>query len=90
MARFNLNGKKIIISGFSSGIGGELTKILTNEFNCEIVGIARNEAKALSFIKALKKPELIRDFSLFDVADESLWQSFCNHLNDMASTPKFL
>ena len=81
MSKLNLKNKNVIISGVSSGIGKEIARILIERFSCKIIGIARDENKILSFIKELKNPELLCDYSLFDVSREDSWKDFAVRLS---------
>ena len=90
MAKIDLKNKKIVISGFSSGIGKELTKLLIEKYNCKIYGIARDEKKILSFIKTLKNQDNICGYSLFDVSAEENWSTFIKTLIDVDFMPDVL
>lgn len=90
MAKLDLNNKKIVISGFSSGIGKEITKILVEKYNCQIYGIARDENKIISFIKTLKNPDNIYNYSLFDVSDEDSWIALAEKLKEIGFLPDML
>lgn len=43
-----LYNSNVIVTGSSSGIGLEITKILIKKFNCNVLGVARNEEKLKS------------------------------------------
>ena len=45
--------KTIVISGASSGIGRGLSKYLIEKYNCNIIGIGRNEDKMKSLLAEL-------------------------------------
>ncbi len=90
MARQNLKGKKVILSGISSGIGKEITRILIEEYDCEVYGIARNEEKILNFKNQLSKPQNLVGYSLFDVSAEQNWINLQNELKNINFTAQIL
>ncbi|MEG1613658.1 MAG: SDR family NAD(P)-dependent oxidoreductase [Clostridia bacterium] len=73
---FNTNwfkNKQVIITGVSSGIGRELARQLVSDFNCNILGIARNVTK----LETLK--EELGDHFVYhsmDVGSKEAWQEF--------------
>ncbi len=86
-----LNDKTVIISGYSSGIGKEIAKILIYRYNCKIIGIARNPKKCEDFKLQLgDKSQNIISVNLFDVANESHWKGFANYLKDSEFKPDIL
>ena len=56
-----LNGKKCLITGASSGLGLELTKLLIRQ-GAEVIMLCRNESKAKEIVK--KQEELRKDVVL--------------------------
>ena len=90
MSKIKLFNKNVIITGVSSGIGKELARILIDDYNCKVFGIARDENKILSFIKELKNPDKLSDYALFDIADENCWKDLVNTLTQKNFTPDVL
>ena len=90
MARQNLNGKKVIISGISSGIGKEIARILIEKYDCEVYGIARNEDKIVSFKNELSKSRNLVGYSLFDVATEQNWINLQSELENIGFKAQIL
>ena len=73
-----LNGKTVIVTGASGGMGAGIAATLIKKHNCRVVGVARNEAKMLKFIEELG-PMYKDQFSykLFDVSSrEALFLQF--------------
>lgn len=75
-----INGRNIVLSGCSTGIGRELCRQLVLKHGCNIMGIARNVEK----LKSLKA-ELGDKFSYrrFDISDPKKWEEFALELDNM-------
>ena len=72
-----LNGKTVIVTCASGGMGAGIAATLIKKHNCRVVGVARNEAKMLKFIEELG-PMYKDQFSykLFDVSSREAWENF--------------
>ena len=82
-----LNGKTVIISGASSGIGLETARQLIDGYGCSVIGIAQNIAKLT------KAKELLgSNFSYysFDVKSEENWKNFRDNLLEKGIIPDIL
>lgn len=88
MSRYNLRNKNIIITGSSSGIGREIVKILIEKYDCKVLGISRNEERAIEFAKSLNS--LNYSYYCFDVGVEAEWQRFSNYLYDKSFYPDLI
>ena len=77
-----IDGKTILITGASSGIGRELTKkfILTN--NARVIGVGRREEKFKSLIAELGDKSELFEYKLFDVSIEQNWKDLQQELKD--------
>ena len=73
-----LHNKKVIITGASSGIGKGLVEILTNEYSCQVLGIARTKEKLENIKNSLNNNLFI--YEIFDVSNQELWANFANNL----------
>ncbi len=77
-----LNGKTVVISGASGGLGFSIAKTLIEKYGCKIIGIARNEKKLLSAIQTLGENKVNFSYRLFDVSEKQNWIDFYNYLNE--------
>ncbi|MBQ3047638.1 MAG: SDR family NAD(P)-dependent oxidoreductase [Clostridia bacterium] len=87
-----LKNNRIVITGASSGIGKELTKIFITKYNCFVLGVARDPSKLEDLKKQLqsikirsnKKDVEIKDYSVnfdyisADVSKEKDWENIFN------------
>ncbi len=85
-----LKDEWIILSGASSGIGRELTKIFINRYGAKVFGIGRNEEKMLSLKAELGEFSERFAYALFDVSQRDAWQQFKNRLQSQEITPRLL
>ncbi len=85
-----LNGKTVIITGASGGIGFNVSKILIEKYDCKIIGIARNEEKILSSVQSLKDKKNNFFYLLFDVSKKENWKILTDYLDKNAIIPDVL
>lgn len=77
-----LNGKTVVISGASGGLGFSIAKKLIIDYGCKIIGIARNEKKILDAMESLGEFKSNFSYQLFDVSVKNNWIKFYNYLSD--------
>ena len=77
-----LNGKTIVISGASSGIGRGIAQSLIEKYGCKVIGIGRNEQKMLSLLEELGDKSSLFLYKLFDVGSLENWQGFAKELKE--------
>lgn len=77
-----LNNKSIVISGASSGMGRSITKLLINNYHCNVIGIGRNESKMLSLKEELGDNQSLFNYQLFDVSQRQNWENLYTYLID--------
>lgn len=75
-----IEGKTLLISGASSGIGRGLTKYFIEKYNCKVIGIGRNEDKMKSLSAELKDKSINFTYHLFDVSINQNWINLAQQL----------
>ncbi len=86
-----IDGKKVIVTGASGGMGAGIAASLIKNHGCEVIGVARSETKMLKFIEELG-PDYAQQFSykLFDVSDKEAWESFAKEITEAGKRPSVL
>ncbi len=74
-----LKNKTIIVTGASSGIGKEITRLLINKHNAFVIGIARREEK-LKELKSLFNDNF--DYIVADVSKKEDWANIFDNTKD--------
>ncbi len=85
-----LQGKTVVLTGASGGIGRELTKILIKKYGASVVGVGRSEEKMCSLAQELAENSARFSYRLFDVADKAAWDTFANELQESGIVPALL
>lgn len=75
-----LNGKTVVISGASGGLGFSIAKTSIEKYGCKVIGIARNEKKLLSAMQSLGENKDKFSYRLFDVSEKENWLNFRDYL----------
>lgn len=86
-----IDGKTVIVTGASGGMGAGIAASLIKNHGCEVIGVARSEAKMLKFIEELG-PDYAQQFSykLFDVSDKEAWELFAKEITEAGKRPSVL
>lgn len=86
-----LNGKTVVVTGASGGMGAGIAATLIKKHGCNVVGVARSETKMLKFIEELG-PTYAKQFSykLFDVSVRENWENFAKELEEEGIYPSVL
>lgn len=78
-----LYNKVVIVTGASSGIGSEITKILISKYNCKVIGVARNKNKLEDFKSSLLDTYKNNfEYCLADVSIKEDWQKIYNYVKN--------
>ncbi len=85
-----LYNKNIIISGASSGIGKEVSKILINKYNCHLLGLARTESKLEAFKQELGEKSNHFDYFAMDTGVKENWEKLALHMQEINFAPDIL
>lgn len=78
-----LQGKTVIVTGASGGMGAGIAATLIKKHGCTVIGVARSESKMLKFVEELGE-DYAKQFSykLFDVSVKENWESFAEELKE--------
>ena len=85
-----LNGRTVIITGASGGIGFSVAKTLIFKYDCKIIGIARNEEKIKKAISSLGDRSGNFSYLLFDVSKKENWDILTDYLDRNGIIPDVL
>lgn len=78
-----LQGKTVVVTGASGGMGAGIAATLLKKHGCTVIGIARNEKKIMKFIDELGEENAKRfSYRLFDVSVRENWESFAKELKE--------
>lgn len=81
MAKVNwLTGKTVVVTGASSGIGREITKILIEKHSCKVIGTGRDEAKLKQLQSELKGLSNLFSYKTFDISSKARFEEFAKEL----------
>lgn len=88
MKKFSYENKVAIVTGASSGIGREICKILTQEYGCQVYGIARR-VKILEAMREELGPD--RFFCCcMDASDKKSWEKLRVYFENLDTSPDIL
>lgn len=78
-----LQGKTVIVTGASGGMGAGIAATLIKKHGCTVIGVARSESKMQKFVEELGE-DYAKQFSykLFDVSVKENWESFAEELKE--------
>ena len=77
-----LQGKTVVLTGASSGIGKELCVLLIERYGANVIGVGRSEEKMLALKNRLQDRAGQFSYRLFDVACQGAWEMFAKELQD--------
>lgn len=82
MKKYWIDNLNILITGASSGIGRELTKLFVLKHNCHVIGIGRSEEKFKKFKSDLGENASNFEYVCMDVSIEDNWVQLRKKLID--------
>ena len=85
-----LYNSTVIITGASGGMGKGIAKKLITDYNCKVIGIARNEEKMKKAVEELGDASGNFSYRLFDVSKEENWKNFAQYIADNHIQPDIL
>ena len=85
-----LDGKFVLLSGASSGIGKEVCKLLVTKYNAKVLGIGRSEEKMQRLTEELGEYSNNFCYRLFDVSRQAGWELLAQELKEKNMTPDLL
>ncbi len=75
-----INGKTIIITGASSGIGREITRKFIQNNDCHVIGVGRSVEKFQALAQSLGEKSNHLEYYTFDVSEKSAWIDFADKI----------
>lgn len=81
--KFNLYGKNVVITGVSGGLGEEMVLLLVRKYNCNVIGIARNETKLRQLCAELGDLSSSFSYRIFDISNREKWSEFADDLSSL-------
>ncbi len=85
-----MDGKTVIITGASGGMGKGVAEKLIKEHGCTVIGIARSEEKMKKVVAELGDYKDKFTYKLFDVSIEKNWLEFADYLKENSIKPDIL
>lgn len=79
--KFNLYGKNVVITGASGGLGKEMVLLLVRKYNCNVIGIARNETKLRQLCVELGDLSSSFAYRIFDISNREKWSEFAEDVS---------
>lgn len=77
-----IEGKTVLITGASSGIGRAIAVKLIKKHNCKVIGIGQSEPKMMSIKDELSYQRDDFMYRIFDVSKAENWEQFAWELNE--------
>ena len=77
-----MQGKTVVITGASSGMGKGIAQRLIVDYGCNVIGIARSEQKMKKFVEELDFYAGKFSYRLFDVSVRENWEKFAAELKE--------
>ena len=90
MAKSWLLNKNVIISGASGGLGFSIAQMLIEKYNCNVLGIARNQTKIESAKQSLGDKKDKFTYLLFDISKRESWLAIRDEIIKMDFKPDVL
>ena len=90
MAKSWLYNKNVIISGASGGLGFAISKMLIEKYNCNVLGIARNQTKIEQAKQSLGDKKDKFTYLLFDISKRESWLAIRDEIIKMDFKPDVL
>lgn len=85
-----IHNKTVIISGASGGLGFQICKNLIEKYDCNILGLARNEKKLLLAKESLGEKQDKFNYLIMDVSKKENWINLKNYLTNNNIKPDIL
>ncbi len=85
-----INGKTVIVTGASGGMGKGIAETLIKNHDCTVIGIARSEEKMKKVVEELGPFSDKFSYQLFDVSVEENWINFVDYLKENKIQPDVL